>query len=64
MIHVSEDRFFPCPFCGEENCVTLNYSDGLEQQFVIDCEVCCKPIRINLELTLEGVAIFTADPES
>lgn len=35
-----------CPWCGEENTVLVDESAGLEQQYVEDCQVCCKPWQV------------------
>jgi transcription elongation factor Elf1 len=39
------ERHFPCPYCGERISMLLDLSTG-NQQYVEDCEVCCRPIEI------------------
>ena len=40
-----EEHFFQCPYCWEEISMLLERSNQ-EQQYVEDCEVCCRPIQI------------------
>ena len=40
-----EEYFFQCPYCWEEISMLLEPSNQ-EQQYVEDCEVCCRPIQI------------------
>lgn len=43
-----------CPYCGEENAIFIDESAGEEQQYVEDCQVCCKPWQIVVSTTVEG----------
>jgi|TARA_B110000459_G_C16263859_1_gene338993 hypothetical protein len=40
-----EEHFFQCPYCWEEISMLLEPSNT-EQQYIEDCEVCCRPIQI------------------
>lgn len=40
-----EEHFFQCPYCWEEISMLLEPTDR-EQQYIEDCEVCCRPIQI------------------
>ncbi len=40
-----EEHFFQCPYCWEEISMLLEPSNQV-QQYVEDCEVCCRPIQI------------------
>ena len=40
-----EEHFFQCPYCWEEISMLLEPSNTL-QQYIEDCEVCCRPIQI------------------
>ena len=40
-----EEHFFQCPYCWEEISMLLEPSIS-EQQYIEDCEVCCRPIQI------------------
>jgi hypothetical protein len=35
-----------CPYCHEKFSMTVHQEDGVEQEFVYDCEVCCHPIDV------------------
>lgn len=54
---------FVCAFCGAENVIEVDVSVGLVQEFIEDCEVCCRPnkLRITFDentLTPHTEAIF------
>lgn len=56
---------YACAFCGEINTIFVDLSAGMSQAYVEDCQVCCQPNLLALEVdadTLE-VEIF-ADCES
>lgn len=40
----SEQRF-RCPYCGERISVLVDHSEP-DQDYIEDCEVCCRPISI------------------
>lgn len=48
-----ESRFF-CPYCGEENITDIDISAGKAQEFIQDCEVCCRPVEIKLIIGRDG----------
>jgi len=37
-----------CPFCGQSFDVTVDTSIP-SQQFVTDCEICCRPMELRIE---------------
>ncbi|WGV98099.1 CPXCG motif-containing cysteine-rich protein [Vibrio sp. YMD68] len=37
------EQLIECPYCGETIDVLIDASD-IEQQYIEDCQVCCKPI--------------------
>lgn len=39
----SDNPHFQCAGCGEWNETTVDESAGARQQYVEDCQVCCKP---------------------
>jgi len=47
-----------CPYCGQHFDVAVDPGGGAEQQLVVDCEICCRPLR--LEIQREGSGAFTA----
>jgi hypothetical protein len=50
-----------CPYCGEENEVSLDPGSGKAQDYVEDCQVCCQPWRVHVHYTSDGTAIVSAD---
>jgi transcription elongation factor Elf1 len=52
----TEEKFFDCPYCGENISVVLDPSEG-SQGYIEDCEVCCNPIEINYEIGDNGEII-------
>lgn len=42
-----------CPYCGERIEVLVDASAG-DQQYIEDCAVCCRPIRIDVALGDDG----------
>ncbi|HTL66365.1 MAG TPA: CPXCG motif-containing cysteine-rich protein [Lacunisphaera sp.] len=51
-----------CPHCGEEFPLTLDLSEG-DAEFVVDCEVCCRPMTIRLKVDDGQVAMLEAEAE-
>ena len=37
-----------CPYCGELNDIALDPGGGRHQEYVEDCQVCCRPWRVRL----------------
>ncbi len=37
-----------CPYCGEAQRFEIDLSEGLPQEFVSDCAVCCRPIEVTV----------------
>lgn len=46
-------RDIACPYCGETITVFVDASAG-DQQYVEDCQVCCRPIQVAVALDIEG----------
>jgi transposase-like protein len=45
-----------CPFCGEENTIALDPGSGAIQDYVEDCQVCCRPWRVRVRYDAQGGA--------
>ncbi len=61
---VEDEQVFRCPYCFAEISMTVDYTAGRRQAFTYDCEVCCRPIAIRLEVGAGGVTSFNAEQES
>lgn len=44
-----------CPYCGEEIELLIDASAG-DQDYIEDCQVCCKPINVSVRFDSEGDA--------
>ena len=55
---------FACPYCSAEISIAVDVAGGRRQAFTQDCEVCCRPIAIRLEVDGAGVTRFSAEQES
>jgi hypothetical protein len=42
-------RKIACPYCGESFETTVDPSGG-DQEYVEDCQVCCRPVTIRLKV--------------
>ena len=45
-MNAEEDVTVQCPFCFEYILIRIDLTAGETQEFVYDCEVCCRPIDI------------------
>jgi len=50
-----------CPYCGEANEIALDPDGGAFQDYIEDCQVCCRPWRLRVTYSPGGVAEITAD---
>jgi transcription elongation factor Elf1 len=55
------EHFFQCPHCFQEISMLIDMSIS-KQSFVEDCEVCCNPLQINLEIEDGEIIYFEASP--
>lgn len=56
------EQSISCPFCGESISILLDLSAG-SQDYIEDCQVCCRPIQIAFETDaglLSGIQIDCA----
>ena len=51
-----------CPHCGESNVIRLDPGSGTWQEYVEDCQVCCRPWRVTVEYQEDGSAAVAAEP--
>jgi hypothetical protein len=45
-----------CPYCAEPVEMTLDPGSGSEQEYVEDCEICCRPWQVTVHYDDEGGA--------
>jgi len=59
------DSEFVCAYCGEINFTTIDPSAGRHQSYTEDCQTCCRPNVLQIEIDFEAdVATIEADLES
>src|SRR4051812_28016088 len=46
-----------CPHCGEPNEVALDPGSGGDQEYVEDCQICCRPWLMYVKYGRDGSAI-------
>ncbi|MEM7258463.1 MAG: CPXCG motif-containing cysteine-rich protein [Pseudomonadota bacterium] len=51
-----EESDITCPFCGETIGVLIDCSAG-SQQYTEDCQVCCSPILLTIEIDHGGTIV-------
>lgn len=49
---ISEERC-SCPFCGEPITIVVDFSAG-SQTYIEDCQVCCRPMGVVVDVDAEG----------
>ena len=51
-----------CPYCGESVTLAIDPGGGSHQEYVEDCEVCCRPWQVRVDYDLDGFATVTIEP--
>jgi len=57
------EKTISCPYCGESINVLIDASE-LDQQYIEDCQVCCKPINFIISESIDGkliVSVYSED---
>lgn len=64
MLNLEEDCFINCPYCMENISIRVDLTGGQNQFLTYDCEVCCQPISIQIEIDVNGSINLTTKKES
>lgn len=48
-----DERTVQCPYCGESISVLIDDS-VVQQNYIEDCEVCCRPINFAVSIGFDG----------
>lgn len=48
-ISLEETSQIDCPWCGEMNSIFID-SSVMDQEYIEDCHVCCKPIEFHVQV--------------
>lgn len=51
---LQEELEIVCPYCGELITILVDVSAG-SQDYIEDCQVCCRPINLNVTVNEEGL---------
>ena len=57
------DASVRCPYCGEINEIALDPGSGSRQEYVEDCQVCCRPWRVVVSYREDGNAEVSIEME-
>jgi hypothetical protein len=58
------ETIITCPYCGETNEIALDPGSGSDQEYVEDCQVCCRSILMYVKYDRQGhadVEVLRAD---
>ena len=55
---------FDCPSCGERIESAADPSQGSSQQYVEDCQVCCRPNLLTILFNEDGRVEASTEPET
>ena len=47
------EKTISCPYCGESINVLIDVQD-MEQEYIEDCQVCCRPITFVVSSSING----------
>ncbi len=53
------EHFFQCPYCWETISMLIDLSET-HQDYIEDCEVCCHPIVLKIEILDNEISYFNA----
>ena len=53
-----------CPYCGEINEIGLDPGSGSEQEYIEDCQVCCRAWSVRVSYLPDGSASVSVEPEN
>jgi len=62
-MNLEPEEIFHCPYCGSTNFLTIDQSGGHKQEFVNDCEMCCKPMLLNI-IVEENIVCINVEKEN
>ena len=52
-----------CPYCGEIVEIALDSGGGPRQEYVEDCQVCCRPWKVKVNYGRDGIAEVTIEAD-
>lgn len=61
-MHELDSKDIECPYCGEIIEILIDPSES-NQQYIEDCQVCCRPINIEVFVDFNGEIDVTVSSE-
>lgn len=55
-IRLDDEAAVECPHCGEPAQISLDPHGGSHQEYIEDCQVCCRPWMVRLTIQPDGSA--------
>lgn len=55
------DAVVDCPYCGEAVALALDPGSGASQEYVEDCQVCCRAMQLHVTYHHDGSASVRAE---
>jgi hypothetical protein len=52
-----------CPHCGEINEIALDPGSGNDQEYLEDCQICCRPWLVRVSYLADGTAQVSLELE-
>ena len=62
-IDLIQEASVNCPYCGEVISVLLDGSVE-EQEYIEDCQVCCRPIILHVQASIDGTCTVEVRDEN
>jgi hypothetical protein len=62
-MNLLQENTISCPYCGEMITILVDGSVD-EQQYIEDCQVCCRPIDIRVSVSANGSCQIEARDEN
>ncbi|WP_053981053.1 CPXCG motif-containing cysteine-rich protein [Marinagarivorans algicola] len=63
MNHTLNEEHISCPYCGECLSVLIDSQDAA-QEYIEDCQVCCRPITFLIHESINGDISVTVHSEN
>ena len=54
-----DSQLIGCPYCGEQIEILIDASAG-DQDYIEDCQVCCRPINLSVRIDRDGDCVVTS----
>jgi transposase-like protein len=59
---LAEEARVHCPHCGAAVTIALDAGGGTLQEYIEDCQVCCRPWQVQVRFTARGEAVVDVSP--